>query len=709
MMIPYLSQNIQKKYPDCGNVKKPHLMQTSKTIILFILFPILVSCDTGNDSVVIFSDDYSEMRRGPLGAGAGAHTEYHYLPSAAPVGNWAISTFRYNLPESWYVRESDGKRYLCQDGINKDRHWHPMVITGDTLWRDYTVRVNIHPEALVPRCGIAFRYRNDRCYYFFGIEDHRIRLMTVNHGKAFRMPDERILAEKELDSSGTEEFLLRITVSGPRITAWMNEKELFTCKDSTYATGKIGFLADGPARFGAVKVTAGREAARQLERSMLERERIEKALQQGIPKMKLWKKVQTGDAGTARNLRFGDLDGDGDLDVLMGQVVHHGPKDRNSELSCLTAMTFDGETLWQVGRPDPWKTSLTSDVAFQVHDLDNDGRSEVVYCMGQQLIVAEGQTGKTKYSRPTPLSPGGKPLPSGHNIFPRILGDCLYFWDLEGRGHDGNIILKDRYRYVWAYDRDLNLLWENECTTGHYPYAYDTDADGKDELLMGYTLFDNNGKKLWSLDSVLEDHADGVAVVDLEGNGKPVCLCAASDEGMFFATLEGEIFRHHYVGHVQNPAVANFRDDLPGLETVSVNFWGNQGIIHLYDARGSIYHDLEPNQYGSMCLPLNWTGEGEEFFVLNANVEEGGAWDGYGRRVLNFPDDGHPDMSYAVVDITGDCRDEIVVWDPHEIWVYTQEDNPKKGNLFRPVRNPLYNSSNYQATVSLPEWSQDGK
>ena len=175
------------------------------------------------------------------------------------MGNWAISTFRYNLPESWYVRESDRKRYLCQDGINQDRHWHPMVITGDTIWRDYTVRVHIRPETLVPRCGIVVRYRNDRCYYFFGIEDHRIRLMAVNHGKAFRMPDERILAEKELDSSGTEEFLLRITVSGPRITAWMNEKELFTCKDSTYATGKIGFLADGPARFGAVKVTAGRD------------------------------------------------------------------------------------------------------------------------------------------------------------------------------------------------------------------------------------------------------------------------------------------------------------------------------------------------------------------------------------------------------------------------------------------------------------------
>ncbi|MCX6334414.1 MAG: hypothetical protein NT092_08935, partial [Bacteroidia bacterium] len=163
---------------------------------------------------------------------------------------------------------------------------------------------------------------------------------------------------------------------------------------------------------------------------------------------------------------------------------------------------------------------------------------------------------------------------------------------------------------------------------------------------------------------------------------------------------------HTLVGHVQNPAIANFRSDLPGLETVTINFWGSQGIIHLYDAAGNIYHDFEPNQYGSMCLPLNWTGTGEEYFVHNPNVSEGGVFDGWGRKVLQFPDDGHPDMCNATLDLTGDCRDEIVVWDQNQIWVYTQSDNPKNGKLYKPVRNPLYNYSNYQTTVSLPGWSE---
>jgi len=162
---------------------------------------------------------------------------------------------------------------------------------------------------------------------------------------------------------------------------------------------------------------------------------------------------------------------------------------------------------------------------------------------------------------------------------------------------------------------------------------------------------------------------------------------------------------YYFFGHVQKPALANFRDDLPGLEIVSINFWGNQGIIHYFDSDGDLYYDFEPVQHGSMCLPINWTGKSEEFFVLSPDVTEGGMYDGHGRRVVRFPADGHPYQCNAVLNVTGDCRDEVVVWDPYELWVYTQDDNPKQGRLYKPQRNGLYNYSNYQATVSLPGWS----
>ncbi len=103
-------------------------------------------------------------------------------------------------------------------------------------------------------------------------------------------------------------------------------------------------------------------------------------------------------------------------------------------------------------------------------------------------------------------------------------------------------------------------------------------------------------------------------------------------------------------------------------------------------------------------LPVNWRGDGQEFVLLSGNVREGGMIDGHLRRVVMFPDDGHPDLAAAVLDITGDPRDEVVLWDQKRVWIYTQ-DRPFTGKrIYAPVRNPLYNDSNYRASVSLPAW-----
>jgi hypothetical protein len=90
--------------------------------------------------------------------------------------------------------------------------------------------------------------------------------------------------------------------------------------------------------------------------------------------------------------------------------------------------------------------------------------------------------------------------------------------------------------------------------------------------------------------------------------------------------------------------------------------------------------------------------------MLSGNIREGGMIDGQLRRVVMFPDDGHPDLAYQVLNVTGDERDEIIVWDASSVWIYTQ-DRPFAGTrMYQPTRNPLYNDSNYRATVSLPNW-----
>ena len=102
-----------------------------------VLFLVITSCVRPEKDIILLYDDYQSLHRGPLGSGYGAHTEYHYYPEASPKGNWAVSTFRYNLAPSWYVRKMNDQRVIYQKGMNTDLHWHPMIIAGNNLWKDF--------------------------------------------------------------------------------------------------------------------------------------------------------------------------------------------------------------------------------------------------------------------------------------------------------------------------------------------------------------------------------------------------------------------------------------------------------------------------------------------------------------------------------------------------------------------------------------------
>jgi hypothetical protein len=43
-----------------------------------------------------------------------------------------------------------------------------------------------------------------------------------------------------------------------------------------------------------------------------------------------------------------------------------------------------------------------------------------------------------------------------------------------------------------------------------------------------------------------------------------------------------------------------------------------------------------------------------------------------------------------------------VLWDEKSDWIYTQDRSLKGNKLYAPVRNPLYNMSNYSCIVSRP-------
>ena len=216
--------------------------------VVFIYWVLLMSfssCAQGPDDVAtLLSDDFSGLEIGTFSTPVGPHTEYHYLPEAAPKGNWAVSCFSWETgaQRAWHVRKENGTNVMVQGFDNKQmKHTHPMIVTGDELWRNYTVEVRFAPESDTGQSGVIFRYRNDRCYYFFGVNGPKAILKMVRHARSFRKPYEEILAQSDCSWLPGEYLIAKVTVQGSHIRAELSDGTVLEADDSTYLLNLTDF------------------------------------------------------------------------------------------------------------------------------------------------------------------------------------------------------------------------------------------------------------------------------------------------------------------------------------------------------------------------------------------------------------------------------------------------------------------------------------
>lgn len=655
----------------------------------------------------LFRDDFSRLPPGwlssPVGMLNGAIQEYHYLPHrGVPIGPWENAICHL---DAWVAGDEDGAPYLEQHlaPFAAGQYTNPLFVTGDAEWSDYTVEAKVKPLATDNLAGVVFRYHTNRHYYVFALTaGRRARLMLrLPMDESFRQGAWRDLGSAAFDYDTLHYYTLRVENQGPAIRCFLNGKLAIEASNREILKGKAGLTSFIPARFQDFRITAPDASASAVRGRIAAREAELAHLRGSNPRPKLWKKFETPRFGAGRNVRFGDLDGDGAIDMLIAQNIPRVRGDAFDAISCLTAVTLDGKVLWQSGRPDPRNGLLTNDTPVQIHDIDGDGRNEVVLVKDFKLQVLDGRNGRVKLAVPMPRAPQAKERP-----YDLVSGDSIAFVNVSGDKARREVLLKDRYGNFWVYDSNLKLLWTGTGQTGHYPYPFDIDGSGKDHIAIGYALWGPDGRQKWSHDTELRDHADGITMGNFSGDPKaePRVFASGSDEGFLLFDIRGRILKHLRVGHNQSPAVGKFRPDLPGLQYMTVNFWRNPGIVTLFDWDGNILAQEEPIHSGAPMLPVNWRGDGQEFVLLSGNVKEGGMIDGRLRRVVMFPDDGHPDLAANVLNVTGDPRDEIVLWDQNRVWIYTQ-DRPFSGKrIYAPVRNPDYNESNYRTAVSLPAW-----
>jgi hypothetical protein len=337
----------------------------------------------------------------------------------------------------------------------------------------------------------------------------------------------------------------------------------------------------------------------------------------------------------------GDLNNDGDLDFISHQRT----------LQKRRAFLSDGTFLWE--RPYYCYHGPSHNIKSVIGDLDEDGKNEVAVLEHDNstmyLMTLDPMTGKVRQKRniSKDLNPSNE------------YRDDLYLADLTGTGVLQTIVIQNNcYSAVGllAYDSNLKPLWSfrTPVASGHRVVFQDLDGDGKDEIVLGRDVVDNDGTKMFRApDFVGQGHADGITVMDFDPArpGLEIAYAGCNQDNAYMMDAKGNLLWNHVYGHAQWLAAGEFRINIPGLE-ILVNFKSDDKIVWGFDCKGNLF---EHNIQGMQVQRIDWDGNdanGDEIITADGRVMESST----GRTLFTCK----PGLLHRVVDVMGDGREEIV-------------------------------------------------
>jgi len=659
---------------------------------------------------ILFKDDFSTFPIGefPYDPDHSAMGEYHYIMPQGKRNGWCDQVCNYTwngTGPSWCITEANGQHFMESMRIEKGRPhiMHPTLQTGSVHWRNYEAVCILRRLSTNGVCGLAFCMQNSLNTLVFQMQKGGVVLVHRHKDNIVK------LACAPFAHDCDSYYVLRVDCNNDLVRCYVNDIEILRHTSPLVARGgKIGITADCPTQFTNICVAVDTATVAEIAQRENEHKSHINKLQAQNPSMKLWKKIHLQSFGTSRQIRFGHLRGGNEWHIVLAQAQKRISRDAYPHISCLTAIDLDGNTLWQRGTPSENAAKLgkiSADLPFQVYDIDGDGVDEVICAINFEMLILDGTTGEIKHRSPTPLT-DEEPLsiigvPPGGYAFDRLNVDAIIIANLSGASRPSEILIKDRYCRLYALDSSLNLLWKyhSQTNTGHFPLAVDINKDGRHEILCGYHLLSPDGKKIWEY-PIKDDHVDEIVYGKfMAGVDEGFFACVAGSDGFFIGDTKGNIIIRHSIGHAQRISIANYDQARPGFEIAVSNFWGHQGIIYLYDSHGNPLLEIENELNGNLLTPVNWKGDGQDYFLTNADPEGGGLYDINGHQAVAFPEDGHPTLCCEAINLTGDVRDELVVWDYKSMWIYTQDDTQDK-NDYNPSKCPHYNASNYRGEFS---------
>ena len=232
---------------------------------------------------------------------------------------------------------------------------------------------------------------------------------------------------------------------------------------------------------------------------------------------------------TFQKVGLGDLDGDGQLDYVIKQPGDNiDPAstywEKSPDTYTLEAYTGAGRFLWRQDLGWGIERGIWYS-PYLVYDFDGDGKAEVaaktsagdprgpdgrVSSGPEYISIFDGETGKERTRLPWLDRADYGTGMSGYNYASRNQLGLAYLDGktpclLVARGtytvmkvvayqfHDGTL------QELWAWDNREETSRPSWAGQGaHFMHCGDVDADGRDEVLLGSCLLDDDGKGLWS-------------------------------------------------------------------------------------------------------------------------------------------------------------------------------------------------------------------
>ncbi len=659
--------------------------------------------------VNLVNETFSKWPLGPLPADYTPRGEYMCQDTVPRADGWhdpINRTGHRGKPQLsvWEVQQVAGKKALVQ---TCDAHHDPfLVATGRRNWRAAQAEVRFSPRTEKP-CGLLIGYRHARSFFavvVLGTAQER-RLQVIQYSQ-----DQRDVLV-DLPARMAEKIWLGANYKPGQIEVTCQGKPVAKVEAAGLQPGGVGLLADGPCTFLKVTVKATPAEKRRIEAAQKKAAANLIKVQKQYPQPEIRVDISIAGIAAGRQIRFADLNGDGKDEILLAMpAVVQGGKWRYHAIACLTAIDLQGNVLWQIGEPTKEPLTITQDLPFQAADMDGDGQVEVLAVFGDQIHIIDGRTGRIKKTAQTPVPPQmpdfwdeiSQYWGDGHgDDLPRLIPDAVRLCNLTGKGPYGDFLMKDRYHNVWACDgATLQPLWMHQCVVGHFPFTSDINGDGRDECMLGYSRVDSKGNLFGRL--VLTDHPDACFWLKMS-NGMMREFHPAGEAGLVIHE-PGGFFATRHLGHVQHLCVADFDKRRPGLEILTVMYWGEPGIVYLCDLDGRVIRDMECLGLGSICQPTNWTGDGQELILLTSDAAKGGLYDADFQRVVALPSKGRPTFCCEARDVLGLGVDQIVTWDHERLQIWAPDRLPGgDGKRYNPDR-PHVNQSNYMAYYSLPKW-----